>query len=87
MASIEVMIAEQAKGSEPLLDAIAEISDTEVAFYLLRASFDTWPLACTIQRVLTEASLRAAHIYNTAREGTFRHLICGVLQRDVFHEL
>ena len=87
LASIEAMVMDQVKDAELLLEAIADLPDAHVAFYLLRACFGSCRLAYTLRCVPPEASLRAAQRYDAALEDTLRRLIGGVLSSDVFREL
>ena len=87
LASIETMVVEQVEQSQVLLDAIADLPDGHVAFFLLRSCFGSCRLAYTLRCVPTEASLRAARLYDGKLEDALRRLIGGVLPSGTFPEL
>ena len=87
LASIETMVTEQVDETQTLLDAIADLEDGHVAFFLLRSCFGSCRLAYTLRCVPTAASLRPARLYDSKIEDTLRRIIGGVLPHDSFAEL
>ncbi len=87
LASIEQMTVEQVQEMQQLFDAIADLSDGQIAFYLLRSYFGSCRLAYNLHCVPPEASLRAADLYDRNVEDCLRRLIGGVLPHEIFKEL
>ena len=84
LASIEAMVVEQVEQTQELFDAITELDDGHVAFFLLRFCFGSCRLAYILRCVPTEASIRSPRMYDKKLECTLRRLIGWIITARSF---
>lgn len=81
------MVLEQVHEAQRLLDALVDLEDGHVAFFLLRTCFGSSLIAYALRCMPTEASIRVAELYDLKLENIVPRLLDGVLPKQVFQEL
>jgi len=86
-AYMSTMVFEQVKEMRPMLQAISEMEDMHVAFFLLRTCFGCCRMAYTLRTVPPSATARGAQLFDSMIELALRRLLGGSLPTNTFKEL
>jgi len=80
-------VIDQVREAKPLLEAIAEMDDMHVAFFLLRTCFGSCRIAYTLRAVPPSVSKIGAKLFDDLLALTLRRLLGGALPSESFAEL